>query len=117
MFVIKLSDREVKLEWGTYAMFLFCEANGENGKPLPLSGLLDIYDSNTFSLKHVITMVQAAYKSANDLELSTKEAAQMIDEGGGLSNNDSQILAFIKYMNKNSQPDITEEDKGEKKSE
>ena len=116
VFKLKLPDADVPLEWGTWAMHRFCQLNG-NGKPMPLSGLLAIYDSETFTFSHVITMIQAAAESANEgLIVTERQASKWIDEGGGLSDPKSQIVAFIKFTTGEQVPDITERESDEKKS-
>lgn len=113
VYKLKLSDSEVALKWGTWAMHRFCELNGN----IPLSGLFTIYDQNTFSLKHVITMIQAAYESANEGETaSDRVVGDWIDEGGGLTDSSSQILGFIRYTTGETVPDVTEKETEEKKS-
>lgn len=113
-FKLKLEEGEIMLEWGTFAMHRFCQLCGN----LPLSGLLSIYDSNTFSLQHVINMIRAAAESATEgLEVTERTAARWIDEGGGLTDSQSQVLAFIRFTNGQTVPETTEQpEEGEKKS-
>lgn len=113
-FTLVRGEETTDLEWGTFAMHRFCQLCGN----LPLSGLLSIYDSNTFSLQHVINMIRAAAESATEgLEVSERTAARWIDEAGGLTDPQSNVLAFIRFTNGQTVPDTTEQpDEGEKKS-
>ena len=120
-FRLQTSEGEKSLQWGTWAMARFCELCGTKQpdgslKPLPLAGLLNIYSSETFTIDHITKMIIASYESANEgSTLSDRQASELIDECGGFVNPDSQILTFIKFMNSETIPDITDDD-GQKKS-
>ena len=112
-FELKVEDETLLLKWDMWAMQRFCELSG-----LSLIGLLTLYDLNTLTLKQIMQMVQAAFESANEgREVTDRQVAAWIDEAGGIVKANSSVLDFIKYMIKQSSPDITEsEDTGEKKS-
>ena len=91
-FELKTSTGSVSLLWNNWAMHRFCEMNGN----LPIGKMLEMYDGQSLTFKHVITMVQAASEGAGKV-ISEREASQLIDEGGGITSPSSQILKFIQY--------------------
>ena len=92
------------MEWGTWAMHRFCEMNGN----LAISKLMQLYDGETFSFKHIITMVQAASESAGTV-LDERTAAKYIDEAGGP--NGVAITEFVHYTIKSMIPNIPNDEK------
>ncbi len=105
-FLLSVREEIVPLKWDTWAMARFCELAGN----IPLSGLFEVYDSNVFSLKHVIYMIVAGAESADEKRTVTeRQAAQWIDEAGGLTDTGSDVLKFIRYTNDQQQTDVTEE--------
>lgn len=100
-----------KLQWGTYAMFLYCEKNN-----CDLSGLLEQLANLQVNIKTVILMVQAAYSAENESELSSQEVAKWIDSCGGIFAQEGELIDFINHVVKNtvvkeSQPIEGEEEK------
>ncbi len=109
-FKLSTRDEIVLLTWDTWAMARFCELAGN----IPLSGLFALYDANVFSLKHVIWMIMASAESANEGRVITdREAGKWIDEAGGLTDPESEVLKFIRYANGQQTTDITEEKKSQ----
>lgn len=109
-FELKTSTGSVSLLWNNWAMHRFCEMNGKKDADgeiilLPISKMLEMYDGQTLTFKHVITMVQAASEGAGKV-ISEREASQLIDEGGGLQFTGSQVLEFIQYTMKSMVPDV-----------
>jgi hypothetical protein len=100
-FELKTSTGSVSLLWNNWAMHRFCEMNGN----LPIGKMLEMYDGQSLTFKHVITMVQAASEGAGKV-ISEREASQLIDEGGGLQFTGSQVLEFIQYTMKAMVPDV-----------
>lgn len=116
-YKLKVSGGEIPLEWGTWAMHRFCELNGENGKPLPLARLMEVYSGENLSFTHVIKMIQAAAEAADEkIKPTEREVGRWIDECGGLNNPEGQILGFIRFTVNQSLPDIKEDESVEKKS-
>ncbi len=105
-FQLSVREEIVPLKWDTWAMARFCELAGN----VPLSGLFEIYDAKVFTLKHVIYMIIAGAESADEKRTVTeRQAAQWIDEAGGLTDTGSDVLKFIRYTNDQQQTDVTEE--------
>jgi hypothetical protein len=109
-FELKTSTGIVSLIWNNWAMHRFCEMNGKKDADgeiilLPISKMLEMYDGQSLTFKHVITMVQAASEGAGKV-ISEREASQLIDEGGGLQFTGSQVLEFIQYTMKSMVPDV-----------
>ena len=50
------------------------------------------------------------------IEFGEFEVCEWIDEAGGLSSKDSQIVSFINYMQSSMTPDIKQEESDEKKN-
>ena len=103
-YEMPISGGVIKLEWGTWAMHRFCEMNGN----LAISKLMQLYDGETFSFKHIITMVQAASESAGTV-LDERTAAKYIDEAGGP--NGVAVTEFVHYTIKSMIPDIPRDGK------
>lgn len=114
-FELKVKDETLILKWDMWAMQRFCEL-----ADMSLMGLLTLYDLNTLTLKQIMQMVKAAVESANEgREVTDRQAAAWIDEGGGIVDPKSPVLKFIKYMIEASTVKTTEKpEKGgiEKKS-
>jgi hypothetical protein len=109
-FELKTSTGSVSLLWNNWAMHRFCEMNGKKDADgeiilLPISKMLEMYDGQSLTFKHIITMVQAASEGAGKV-ISEREASQLIDEGGGLQFTGSQVLEFIQYTMKAMVPDV-----------
>lgn len=103
-FKLKVAEETLPLKWDMWAMQRFCELSG-----LSLMGLLGLFDLNRLTLKQIMQMVQAAFESANEgREVTERQAARWIDEAGGIIDNNSPVLAFIKYMVQQSSTDTTE---------
>lgn len=103
-YELPISGGVIKLEWGTWAMHRFCEMNGN----LAISKLMQLYDGETFSFKHIITMVQAASESAGTV-LDERTAAKYIDEAGGP--NGLAVTEFVHYTIKSMIPNIPSDEK------
>ena len=103
-FELKTSSGIVSLVWNNWAMHRFCELNGN----MPIGKMLEIYDSERLTFKHVITMIQAGSDAAGKV-IDEREASRLIDEGGGLQFTGSQILEFIQYTMQSMIPKLPEE--------
>lgn len=110
-YELPISGGVVKLEWGTWAMHRFCELNGG----IAISKLMQLYDGETFSFKHIISMVQAASEGAGTV-IDERTAARYIDESGGP--NGVPVTQFVHYTIKSMIPDLPTDEKPqeEKKS-
>ena len=74
-YELQISGGVVKLEWGTWAMHRFCELNGG----IAISKLMQLYQGETFSFKHIITMVQAGSEGAGTvIDILMKQVGRMV---------------------------------------
>jgi len=116
MFKLVLKDRTLDLKWGTWAMKRFCELEGKN-----LMEMINVLSSGEFDLKTIVSIIQAAAEcgcktTKQPIDFGEFEVCEWIDEAGGLSAKDTQIIAFINYMQKAMTPDLKQEVSEEKKS-
>jgi len=111
MFVLKTGKREVTLEWGTYAMFLYCEK-----QKIDLQGFAEQISSLQFSIPIMIAMIQSSVVAAGGVEPDTKEVCEIIDECGGLLAKSGPLHDFANYMINRTVLNTSEEKDTEKKN-
>jgi len=116
MFELKLKNNTIQLKWGTWAMKRFCELEGKT-----LMQMIGVLSSGEFDLKTIVSIVQSAAEAGcktnkQPIEFGEFEVCEWIDEAGGLSSKDSQIVEFINYMQSSMNPDIKQEESDEKKN-
>lgn len=115
MYELKTKNNTIHLQWGTWAMKRFCELENKT-----LLELINILSSGSFELSTIINIVRASAESGcktNKLpiEFGEFEVCEWIDEVGGLSAKDGQLIQFIKYMQDSMTPEV--KDKKSKKDE
>lgn len=112
MFVLHtLSGKQVQLEWGTYAMFLYCEK-----QKIDLKGFGEQVANLQFSLPVMIAMVQCAVVAAGQPEPDIKTVCDWIDDCGGLLAQTGPLQDFANYMLKRTVLTTSEPEEQEKKS-
>lgn len=109
MFELKTNNNTIHLKWGTWAMKRFCELEGKN-----LMELINVLSGGIYDLDTIVHIVQAAaesgYKSLKKpIDFGEFEVCEWIDEVGGLSAKDGQLVAFMKYMQDSMTPDLKPE--------
>ena len=109
MFELKTGNNVVPLKWGTWAMKRFCELENKN-----LMQLIEVLSGGVYELDTIVHIVQAAaesgYKSLKKpIDFGEFEVCEWIDEVGGLSAKDGQLVAFMKYMQDSMTPDLKPE--------
>ena len=115
-FELKTSSGIVNLVWDTWAMLQFAYLNSrkkdKEGNPIPITvnELMEIYSSDNLTLKHIVTLLQAGADSAGT-KVDEKTACKWVDECGGLSSTNSQILSYIQYTIREMLPRIPEDNK------
>ena len=120
MFELKTNNNTIPLKWGTWAMKRFCELEDKN-----LMQLIEVLSGGIYDLDTIVHIVQAAaesgYKSLKKpIDFTEFEVCEWIDEVGGLSAKDGQLIDFIKFMQTSMVPETKEnaevtKDKGKKK--
>ena len=103
--------REVELDWGTYAMYLYCEKKG-----IDLKGFGEQMSSMSFDLGVLIAMLQVGVQAAGKPEPTLKDCCDIIDECGGVLAQDGQLHGFLNYVINRTVLKTSEEDVEEKKS-
>lgn len=113
MFLLKTNaGREVSLDWGTYAMHIYCEKQG-----IDLKGFLEQVGTLQFSIGIMIGILSAASIAATGQEPTQKEACEWIDECGGLLATQGPLIDFVNYLVSRTVVKTTEDvGAGEKKS-
>lgn len=113
MYELKTNNNSIPLQWGTWAMKRFCELENKT-----LVDLINILSSGSFELSTIINIVRASAESGHKtnklpIEFGEFEVCEWIDEVGGLTAKDGQLIDFIKYMQNSMAPEIKDK-KGKK---
>lgn len=94
MFVLHThTGRQIQLEWGTYAMHVFCEKRG-----VDLRGFVDQISSLQFNIPSMVAFIQSAVIAAKGQEPSFEECCDWIDECGGLLAQTGPLQDFANYI-------------------
>lgn len=116
MFELRLNNNTtIPLKWGTWAMKRFCELENKT-----LVELITVLSSGNYDLKTIVNIISAAaesgYKSLQKpIDFDEYMVCEWIDEVGGLSAKEGQLIAFMKYMQDSMTPDLPESKKEAKK--
>lgn len=121
MFELRLNNNnKIPLKWGTWAMKRFCELENKS-----LLELINILSSGSFELGTIVHIIQASAESGcktlqKPIDFTDVEVCDWIDEVGGLSAKDGQLIDFIKFMQNSMVPETKEnaevtKEKGKKK--
>ncbi len=113
MYELKTNNKVISLQWGTWAMKRFCELENKT-----LVDLINILSSGSFELSTIINIIRASAESGcktnkSPIDFEEFEVCEWIDEVGGLSAKDGQLIEFIKYMQNSMNPE-TKDKKGKK---
>lgn len=109
MFELKLETTTIPLRWGTWAMKRFCELENKT-----LMELINVLSSGVYNLDTIVHIVQASaesgYKSLKKpIDFEEYEICDWIDEVGGLTAKDGQLVEFMKYMQNSMVPELKED--------
>lgn len=122
---IETGEKIVTLEWGTWAIHRFCELIGikeADGtiKPENISAYLakfkpdEVTGKTSFTFADIIKMIMAAADSFDDnFNASEKEVTRWYDRAGGLANEDTNVVKFIRFTLGEVKTDTTEQKKTE----
>jgi len=115
MFELRLNNKIIPLKWGTWAMKRFCELENKT-----LVELINVLSSGNYDLSTIVNIISAAaesgYKSLQKpIDFDEYIICEWIDEVGGLSAKEGQLIAFMKYMQDSMTPDLQETKKEAKK--
>ena len=105
------SGKAIQLEWGTYAMFLYCEKKG-----IDLKGFGEQMASMQFDMGVLISMLQIAVKATGQPEPDIKEACDWIDDCGGMLATTGPLHDFINYVIKRTVLNTSDAETEEKKN-
>ena len=116
MFELKLETTTIPLKWGTWAMKRFCELENKT-----LMELIQVLSSGVYNLDTIVHIVQSAaesgYKSLKKpVDFEEFDVCNWIDEVGGLTAKDGQLIEFMKYMQDSMVPDLKGKSTDEKKN-
>jgi len=116
MFELKLKETTIPLRWGTWAMKRFCELEDKT-----LMDLINVLSSGVYNLDTIVHIVQAAaesgYKSLKKpIDFEEFDVCNWIDEVGGLTAKDGQLVEFMKYMQDSMVPELKGKSTDEKKN-
>ena len=116
MFELKLKETTIPLRWGTWAMKRFCELENKT-----LMDLINVLSSGVYNLDTIVHIVQAAaesgYKSLKKpIDFEEFDVCNWIDEVGGLTAKDGQLVEFMKYMQNSMVPELKGKSTDEKKN-
>ena len=116
MYELKLKETTIPLRWGTWAMKRFCELENKT-----LMELINVLSSGVYNLDTIVHIVQASaesgYKSLKKpIDFEEYDICNWIDEVGGLTAKDGQLVEFMKYMQDSMVPELKGKSTGEKKN-
>lgn len=116
MYELKLKTTTIPLRWGTWAMKRFCELENKT-----LMELIKVLSSGEYNLDTVVHIVQASaesgYKSLKKpVDFEEFDVCDWIDEVGGLTAKEGQLVEFMKYMQNSMVPDLKSSSTDEKKN-
>jgi hypothetical protein len=115
MYELKLKETTIPLRWGTWAMKRFCELENKT-----LMELINVLSSGVYNLDTIVHIVQSAaesgYKSLKrPVNFEEFDVCNWIDEVGGLTAKDGQLVEFMKYMQNSMVPDLKDNKPTEEK--
>jgi hypothetical protein len=115
MFELKTDNNTIYLKWGTWAMKRFCELENKN-----LMQLIEVLSGGIYDLDTIVHIVQAAaesgYKSLKKpIDFDEFDVCEWIDQVGGLSAKDGQLVEFMKYMQDSMTPDLKPDNETDEK--
>jgi len=87
MYELKTDNNTIHLKWGTWAMKRFCELENKN-----LMQLIEVLSGGVY-----------------DLDTIVHNVCEWIDQVGGLSAKDGQLVEFMRYMQDSMTPDLKPE--------
>ena len=116
MYELKTDNNTIHLKWGTWAMKRFCELENKT-----LMDLISVLSSGVYNLDTIVHIVQAAaesgYKSLKKpIDFEEFDVCNWIDEVGGLTAKDGQLVEFMKYMQDSMVPELKGKSTDEKKN-
>lgn len=112
MFILHThSGKQIQLEWGTYAMHIYCEKQG-----IDLSGFGEQMSSMQFSIPIMVALIQSAAKAATKEDISFEDVCTIIDDCGGILATSGPLHEFANYMINRTIIKTTDEATEEKKS-
>lgn len=112
MFVLTThTGRTIQMEWGTYAMYLYCEKRG-----IDLKGFAEEISNLQFNIPVIVSMLQVAVVAAKQPEPEFSEVCTWIDECGGLLASSGPLHEFANYVIKKTVLNTSDEVEVEKKS-
>lgn len=112
MHVVKTNTgRQIQVEWGTYAMFLFCQ-----DQKIDLQGFANKMASLQFDLGTLIALFQTAVVANGQPKPDVKEVCEWIDECGGVLKQDGPLHDFLNYVIERTVLKTTDKEAEEKKS-
>lgn len=113
MFVLSThTGKQIQMEWGTYAMHIYCEKRG-----IDLKGFAEEISNLQFSIPVMVGLLQAAVQAAKQPEPSFCEVCNWIDECGGLLAQSGPLHDFANYIIKRTVVQTSDPGTEEKKSE
>jgi hypothetical protein len=81
------------MEWGTYAMYLYCEKRG-----IDLKGFAEEVSNLQFNIPVIVSLLQSAVKATKKPEPEFDEVCLWIDECGGLLAQSGPLHEFANYV-------------------
>lgn len=115
-YTIQTNTKQIPLVFGTWSLARFCELNGN----LSFTGMQELFQSDV-SFKHIISLIlcgaeHSSKKQGVPFEYTDIDAAEWIDEMGGVGSKKCQDLLMM--IGKTINPDIqgVEVLKGKKKA-
>jgi hypothetical protein len=97
------------MEWGTYAMYLYCEKRG-----IDLKGFAEEISSLQFNIPVIVNMLQSAVMATKQPCPEFGEVCEWIDECGGLLAQSGPLHDFANYVIKRTVLNVSGEEEEKK---
>ena len=98
MFELKVKDKTIPLNWGTWSMHEFTKE-----KNLTIQEFFQVLSNSQIDLGNIVSFIFIGYKHAAlvnkvELEYTEFDVFEWIDEMGGMLDINGQVMEYTKYI-------------------
>jgi hypothetical protein len=98
MFELKLKDKTIPLQWGTWSMHEFTKE-----KNLTIQEFFQVLGNSTIDLGNMVSFIYVGYKHAalssnKEFEYTEFNVYEWLDEMGGMLDVEGQVMKYLKYI-------------------
>jgi hypothetical protein len=98
MFELKIKDKTIPLNWGTWSMHEFTKE-----KNLTIQEFFQVLSNSQIDLGNIVSFIFIGYKHAAlvnkvELEYTEFDVYEWLDEMGGMLDVNGQVMGYMKYI-------------------